>query len=396
MNMHDRAVDSWFLDDHLLIASLEDRALRIYNSAAAGLWFLLSEGPQSRTELAERYASLFGIDSARASGDVEALLSEWEEIKIVTGRADGRISLATEGLSSVETVSRRQPSDIPDRTTIFSRDFQLQDTAFRIQISKSAGMDTPLEAKRLVATLEGFPAARREPRATLEAIFGRRSVYVDAGNGSISAWGDSIEAVAALMSTICETAYPERRLLAGLHAAAVGLGRALILPGVSGAGKSTLSAYLSSQGWRYFGDDVIGVDDRSSVMPLPTSANLKEGSFSVLADVHPRLSTLDALAFGAKTVKYLPLPCQVDGPEELKVAGFVFLKYTRGSETDLRPIGTVDALQRLIDARICLGKDISMSGIGKFVAMIHETPKYALVYSDLKEAESCLRLLIPI
>ncbi|MEK4032851.1 PqqD family peptide modification chaperone [Methylocystis sp. IM3] len=394
MNMRSRSIESWFLDDHLLIASLEDRALRLYNATAAGLWLLLSEGPQSRSELADRYASLFGIDSARADRDVEALLSEWEEIKIITGRAEGRIRPATES-SPVETVSHRHPSDVPDRTKIFSKDFQLQNTAFRVEVSKSDGMDTPLEATRLVAMLAGFPAARDEPSTTFEAIFGSASVYVNEGNGSISAWSDSIEAVAALLSKICETAYPERRLLAGLHAASVGLGKALILPGVSGAGKSTLSAYLSSQGWRYFGDDVIGVDDESSVMPLPTSANLKDGSFSILADMHPRLSTLDALAFGAKTVKYLPLPCQVDGPEDLKVAGFVFLKYARGSETDLQTIGTVEALQRLIEARICLSKDISMSGMGKFVAMIHETPKYALVYSDLKEAESCLRSLIP-
>lgn len=78
-----------------------------------------------------------------------------------------------------------------------------------------------------------------------------------------------------------------QRSLFVLHAGMVAWdGRAVLLPGERGSGKSTLTLWLSRNGARYFGDDLLLVDfHNDEILAFPKAVTLKQGSFGCFEEV---------------------------------------------------------------------------------------------------------------
>lgn len=388
-------VGSWLIDNHLLIATSSDRILRVYNSSAAAIWLIVMDGSRSLEVISELYASLFNIEINEACQNVCNAIIEWEKIGIVTVQPDGIIIL-NEGMPDLCVKSYRA-NIIPlekDRRASYTRTFRLETVVLRIKVRKTNSDQIPKTLTRFVEMIKGFPSCDEEPHKTIELIYDNEFIYMFDCGSQINSWHDETEALAAILTRIFELAYPNRRLLVGLHAASVGLNGAIVFPGISGAGKSTLSAYLSIHGWRFYGDDCIALDNQFCVVPLPLAASIKEGSYSILNVEKNNASFSETFTYGPKTVRYLTLPYSISGIDELRVKAFVFSSFKSGADTQLTAIGTIEALHQLIEARITLTEDISIKEIGDFIQLLNETPKFNFKYSNTESAASCMKSLI--
>jgi len=72
----------------------------------------------------------------------------------------------------------------------------------------------------------------------------------------------------------------------------------------------------------------------------------------------------------------------------------VFPKYEAGARTEIRAIGGVEALRRLIDGESLLRRPWSAEAVGELVSWIASVRAYTLIYENLEEAAACVRDLL--
>ena len=395
---------AWCLEDHLVLVELRDRRFHVYNPAAAVLWLLLLEGRRTRPALIAAFAEVFGKLPDQVERDMAPLLADWRDRRWVVEAPDGHLAipqaLAADTLAAVPPELDILPGD----DTVFEGCFQWGTAAFGVRIGLQPGLAeghaSRAFAKRLVAMLAGLPAA--EPSAVvavMQVVGAAGSIVIRRADGSAVAYGDPLQALDAVISNLLHVAHPERELLLKLHAAASGLAGAgaLVMPAVSGSGKSTLSAYLAASGWDYLGDDIVGLSACGTLLPLPTAASLKEGSWPVLSALYPQLDGLPSIEYGAKVARYLPLPaasseatCGAGWP----LRAWVFPSYQPGAACRLERIGGMESLRALLGAGICLEGHMSVGGIDRLLELVANYPSYRMVHSNMKEAEACLHQLL--
>jgi hypothetical protein len=387
---------AWLLDDHLMVAEFPQRYVRIYNPSAAALWLLLTDGTRDHAGLVAAYAELFGLPADQVEADVAQSLAAWQDLGwLVCGQAD-RLSLEHRGEAEGATEAATEPPSLPAHDVIFDGSFRLDRAEFGVRVGETVPMGSSGLAARVAAMLQGFPAAdaARAP-VRLDVVVAEDATYLDDGAAPISVWHDPIEALSQIILAVFRLAYPDETILSTLHAAAIGQRGTVLLSGVSGAGKSTLSAHLSSRGWRYYGDDIVGLASTGAVLPLPTAVSLKEGSWPVLRDHYPELDHLDTIEYGAKTARYLPLAADACGDAEARaLAAWVFLTYQTGAATRFEAVTAIEAMQALITGGMALDVRMDHRGMAAFLDTLTRLPKYRLVYSNLDEAEACLHSLM--
>lgn len=410
---------AWLIDDHLLVAELPQRCLRIYNPSAAVLWLLLAEGARGQADLVCAYAQAFGQAEDRVAADVAQSLADWRELGWVATDAAGCLGL-TSGISSTGVAAHQatacvarqtagapalQTDDggagryplLPDHEVIFDAAFRLGAAEFRVRIGETEPMGPHGLAARIAAMLQGFaPAGAPQPTTRLDIVVAPACTYICNAAGPARAWSDPAIALGQIMLAIFRLAYPCVSMLATLHAAAVGRGGTVLLSGVSGAGKSTLAAYLAGHGWLYHGDDMVALTDTGAILPMPTAISLKQGSWPVMQDQYPQLQDLDTVTYGAKTARYLPLAIQAARDVRAQALdAWVFPCYQAGATTQCEALTTIEALHALNTAGLALDEGIDFQGMGDIWSLLGRLPKYRLVYSNLDEAEQCLRKLVP-
>jgi hypothetical protein len=386
---------AWLLGDHLLLGEFPQRSLRIYNPSAAALWLMLTEGSRDHLGLVAAYAELFGVAENQASQDVGQLLAEWGKL--------GWLACGEAGLVCIEYQDAVTPTidiamscmALPSNDAIFDAQFKFGESIFGVRVAETFPMGAAGLAARIAAMLGGFPSTDlHQVSRRLNVVVAEDVTYIDDGVSMISQWSDPAEALSQVVLAIFRLAYPQEPTLAMLHAAAVGQSRALLLSGVSGAGKSTLAAYLSRHGWRYYGDDIIGLGSEGVVLPLPTAVSVKKGSWTLLGEHYPELDALDVIKYGEKIARYLPISTDIHEEATIcAIAAWVFPSYQVGVEIQFEPLTVVEALQALIANGMAFDTEIDHQGISEFLAMLSRLPRYRLVYSDLTEAEQCLRSL---
>lgn len=189
------------------------------------------------------------------------------------------------------------------------------------------GAEIGLEADRAAGTGGGRLGARRGDTVIAEA-------------------STQAELAAVLDMEIANAALEHLTDAVAIHAGAVARGeRALVLAGKGGSGKTTLALALSLAGLQPLCDDILLLDGaRGQVRALPRSFLVKGDTARWVAGRIP------AVADCALDGDLYSIPRELLGTpvDEATPAWIVFLTYTAGVSTELRPVGPLGAVERLL------------------------------------------------
>ena len=386
---------AWLIDDHLVVAEIAPRQLRVYNPSAAALWLLLLEGSRDRGSLISALAELFAQAEAAVEKDVSPLLAEWQGSGWLSTDALGKLQfLMPRSAERPDAPASAVPTrkGLPAHQIHLDKTYRLDKAEFRLRVGKSVtAAGTTGIAERVIAMLQGFPVATgptTRGTATLDIVDTHDALYLRQNDSTLTVWDDQAEAMGQIIVAIFGIAYPHECILSTFHAAGMGRDRSVLLSATSGAGKSTLAAYLAGRGWRYYGDDIVGLSAEGALLPLPTAVGLKEGSWPVIRALHTGVDALGNIAYGNKIARYLPMPD--NGPDDARhrcLCAWIFPHYQAGAQTQFDPISTIAALNALIGNGMALYTGIDIAGISALLGLLTGLPKYTLTYSSLEEAE---------
>ena len=183
-----------------------------------------------------------------------------------------------------------------------------------------------------------------------------------------------------------------------LHAGVVGDDRrCLLLPAPSGGGKSSLTAALCHVGFRYFSDEVALVEpDTFHVRAIPLSLCVKDSGWDLLTRYYEEIPALATHHRNdGKVVRYLPPRRSQLGDVEhsYPVSHIVFPRYDPVATTDLRPLGKVPALRRLMDECMAIRTAFDVSNVTGLVEWMRGVATYELPMSSVDRAAELVATL---
>ena len=383
---------SFPLDDSLVVVGPRAGELAVLNSTARLIW----EGKQRGWEverIVARLAVAYGISEEVARVDVAACLASWAQAGLLDGSSPDDAAGREDATGAVaDSIDSLEPERLADRAVRRRQDYLLGDRVFRVRY----GSDSLWEAAGpLLAHLAIGSEASARYSIDLAAVEGGFGVWRD-GHG-IARTASRDGALYALRREVLAVGC-DREWLVALHAAAVSDGKqSVVLAGPGGAGKSTLTAVLLKSGLVYLSDDVVPLERESrTAVPVSVSLNLKPGSLPVLERYYPGIGALPGYSEGGETVHFLPPPGFAGNPPRgnYPVKHLVFPNYEAGARTEIRAIGGVEALRRLIDGESLLRRPWSAEAVGELVGWIASVGAYTLIYENLEEAAACVRNLL--
>ncbi len=192
----------------------------------------------------------------------------------------------------------------------------------------------------------------------------------------------------------------ETECLLSIHCGSVAVGASdvnghpaawLCLPAPSGSGKTTLTAALTAAGFPCGSDELIVLRDDLWARPMTFPLCIKKKSWPVLAGRYPELDGLPEYSRYGFRVRYLRPRTPLANPDWRPIGAFVFPRYATDGETDLRPIGRIEGMQRLFDQCLTIPKPLDLATVGRLVGLCAEIPFYELPLSDLDTAIELLR-----
>ena len=334
------------------------------------------------------------------------LLNEWKQKGWCRTITDGQWSLNSDLIA--ETDHRLDDVAYADwpvhgAQLISSRDICFHDEAITHEIWASAGSMLCEEIERLQGFLGGLPDALRPTDARFALWINGSKCHLFL-NGNHLTVQDVSQATGFLYQAIVTQAFPKYCDHITMHAAAVAIGQGtLIMPAVSGSGKTTLTAYLVAQGWSYGGDDIIGLakmpkpDGALRLLPFPSALGIKDGSWEALIGYFPELRHTPIVNYGAKRVRYLPVPTSRHVPANdayRQPVGLVFPEYVGRSASSLEEVSELEALGLILESGIGASRALDLDGFSTVVELIHSVPSYRLKYDRLDEAERELAQLL--
>ena len=397
----DQAIGAWLYDDHLLIWDLTTKQLCLHNSSATAIWVLL-EQPQALESLATQIAELFAIPLTVAKPDVEVCLNDWLARGWVSCNANRLWQIAPKAPTS-ECLDPRVET-VPEHPIFYRQRYRFGDVPFELVLRRdtdslpTAGTHNFIE--RLKALCEGFDTTQvvAGEQGFVTLTFDDEGVIVQ---DNLRPHGRLIAerlALGFIFEAFIRVSYPDRTLGLSLHAAGVKQAHCLALAGISGAGKSTLSAYLATNNWQFFGDDVIVVELKQGqtgpqigLLPFPLAIGLKQGSWPILESAVPRLKLQPTHPYGEKLAKYIAIGDLPNPGFESNWDAIVLPRYKAGQDTTLMSLTPAQGLQGLLTADMTTIGDQTIESIDQLLRCLSELPGFAIEYSDLEEAHRCLK-----
>ena len=362
----------------LVLAHPDRPNLFILNHSAAFLWSLTQQhGLGQPDQLADLYASHFGLANSQAAADVNATLQHWSHTLFAP--------------YSTPTLVPTTPSVPPPTSALFQADYSLGATSFRL-----VAYDPDFVAE-IRPRLAHLTVTAVHPSQYTFHIFRSphdRLYWVVCGEATLGAESDLSVARTILLQEMARLAHhPNTQWLAILHAAAVAspqTGHSLILPAATNSGKSTLTAALLHSGLHLLSDDSAALDQSSGhLIPLPFALMLREGSWPILTPYFPELAaTPTHYHHGSNPVRFLPPP-NPSGPALPRA--IVFANYRPNAQTHLEPLNTLDTLYALQKSGFWLPH--TESHIAAFLSWLQSLPTYQLTYSDLSSAVPVIHCL---
>lgn len=386
------------IDEALVVADSASGTAMVLNPSAAITWLALTETSRSEAALAELLTRYFP-DAARCRDPgVLSLLDTWERKGWCRQGPTGQWSIIdTANTDSDPTPTTPAYADWPAQGARLIRalDIGLDESVLRFEIWASAASITSPAIDRLQGFMGGLPAATR-PTTTCFALWIDEPACHLFLDGAKRTTATVMEASGFLYQAFIARAYPDGRAPITLHAAAVATPRgAIIMPALSGSGKSTLTAWLLAQGWRYGGDDIVGIaraqapDESLRLLPLPTALGIKHGSWPLLAEDFPELPALTVVRYDDKQVRYLPVPLADHIPTDAagrRPVAIICPQYAADAACSLTRMSEAEALGLILAAGSGAGAAIDLDGFATLIDLIRSVPCHRLVYDSLEEA----------
>ena len=350
------------------------RRLFLFNRSAHLLWRALRAGAGDC--LSHILASRYGLPMPVAQRDADAIVARWID--------DGLVSMdETLGESDrVDPTAALRPSDVtPYRAYQYFRVGKLV-----FGVSADAGFE------RAIAPLFSHLRVNADSSdvVCLAGKDGENGCFLVVDGQIIVERVELHVAIGAFYYTILQHLHPTARWRATIHAGAVAMnGVAAILAAPSGSGKSTLAAYLVTRDFEYLSDDLVPlrVED-NAVAPFPLPISVKPGAAPVLAPFYP---LLDATASHGS--QFLVGNADFLAPAR-RAKALIFPRWIAGAATRFEPLSVQQALELLLADRIHFGYPIEYETFSGFVRWLHGIARHELIYSELREAEHCIRQVL--
>jgi hypothetical protein len=331
--------------DCLLVIPRREPRLFLLNPTARMIWEELAQGVPP-DDMAARLAAHYGVPPARVRADVEAIVAEWRAHDLLTEKSPRQPSAddAAVGAGDRPPLARRFHAD---------RIYRLCSHPIRVRFG------SPVTEQLFHPAAAHTEAPVSEAADVIDFVQDGPGFVVTCNGCDIERAEQAEQALGIVHGRVLELSYPDADWLAVMHAGAVGDEHAaVVLAGDSGSGKSTLTAALVHAGLWYLSDDIAPLDHALRVRAVPVGISLKQGSWSVLGRHYPQLASLPIQPGPLR--RYLPVPEQRCAPPGgLPVKCLVFPRYRADHPTTLRPLSSIQKLERLTHARSWLSLSIA-------------------------------------
>ena len=395
LNTISSEVTSYDVDDGTVLFIEQTRELLRLNPTAALVWRGYRAG-LSFQEMIEALVRVTGASAAAVERDVAALIKELEDIGALQ-RRHGLITPASPRKQSSPTanlpVHRRYRRSHSRDSQATAHSYQLVDFQFRLR-----RLDPPIgrDADRLFAHLRVSDSDA--PATVVEVVEDRDEWLLLYDGNPVDRCANSAAIVPMLHANVLLTAYRTSDCMAALHASAVIRNdRCVLMPGTSGSGKTTLTAALLANGFGYCSDDlVLLTSEPIRIRPVPTCLGLKSGSWNIVSSLFPEIHQLPThVRPDGKQIRYLSPKHSIEIWNSYRADFLVFPVWSSGHASEIRRIGSGEALERLTASGYDLPNRINSDVVARLLRWVSELRCFELRYDSIEDAVRTVSDLMP-
>lgn len=394
--------------DGLAVADSLSNDVSLLNASAAIVWCSLFGGPSTIDEIHDAVVAFWPVSSEEIGPGILSILNYFERRGWVECAATGAWHICDQRRAD-SSATKKSAGPLSDPMAgsvpklLWSRTVALSSSPIRLELKGSLTNKNTDDFMRMSGFLSGLPEA--EPKSavkTLSMIFETDGVNIESDE-SRQEFPDLMKASSVMVLSLLKLTNPDQSAHTVVHAAAVSCSKGtIILPAISGSGKTTLTAYLTAKGWRYGGDDIIGLartspSGRINLLPFPTAMGIKDGSVDVLLGDYPDLSFSPIVSYGSKKVRYTAVdPSQVPSATDnwRSPRAIVFPTYTANSACELYQLSEWESLEMLLEAGTGTGSGTDLDSFDLLVELIKSVPCFKLRYARLEDAKAQLEGLL--
>ena len=361
----------------------------------AGLFVELIQSGMQRDEIIQSIASQLSISDQEVASDMDNLLDT------ISSGCQPRNDFFpdTMPVEAFTSTSLDQPAenqihrdDILRKTPLQTKNYRINSKCFRISCPDDAIFRLVHSQLQMMAVEPQTDAIHIE----IEKGSNGFAIYVD-GEIIQATYSASWLDILLIQLLIDESCRNECEWVS-LHAAALAnkTGQTVLFAAPSGSGKSTLAVNLALDGFTYLGDDTVIVDtEKRTVIPFPTAANLKPGSWEVFIDSIPELAQSEVFRENTRPVKFAALPeHQNRKPPDNVIHGLIFPRYQHDSTGLMRKLAASETWSRLNSARVYIHSEMAGHVYRDLIDLIESLPSYYLEYSSYRQAKSLINRLL--
>lgn len=370
--------------------------LHTLNTAATFVWCALEEGLDVRG-VSAAYGRAFQQSPADSDAAVGSLLETWRALGVLNGSSHREVGAQARGAREERAVQRPErepdPSASCSATRCVVRGFRLAGVRFALEF------DTRLQADYVLPVFDHLPeVSPEEADARLRCVRVGRAHEVRLDGVPVASCWTLGSLAPTVKELVRQSAINSQSYFLQIHAGAIeSRGGAILLPGAPGSGKTTLTGACIASGLRYLTDEVALLEENGlRVRPMPLGLTVKRGAIDLLTPAFPELMKLpEHVRQDGVRVRYLPPPEPFTDDDAVPVRQVVFPRYTPECRTELRVIGRIAALRRLMDECLSLPVALTRANVGDLISWIRQVDCYELRMASLPEAVSLVRMLTP-
>jgi hypothetical protein len=356
-----------------------DRKLYALNPAAGLTWLCIRDG-LSRTESGNALADGLGVDPELAASWFDDCVDMFRNLELLGDRARPRPTAA-----NAAKIAPITPPDVSGTT----QRFRLFDRS--IAVHAPAGLQSGVSGLLGTLRIDASQAADCLSEIFISVTPAGHDDWQISVDGEVEADCATESVVAELERVVVQTVVPATPHILTLHAAALqGNGRTLLLAAPSGSGKTTLSVALCHAGWQFGSDELVLIERKLGLRPLPLPPCIKSETFEVVETWFPTLAACAPHRRYGRTIKYLPI-----SPRNFERASdiVIFPRFQVGGGNTLEGVDSFDGLQKLLAQCVFVSEKFDHGDVAELQRW-HEGLRYFnLEYDSCDAAVELLRTI---